>query len=65
MTIEYGVFNDEGCLEAQMYSEAEAQEALRSRYADEPYAYAAPVCPDHEEQPKDECEECAYEYPDD
>ena len=47
---EWGIFNDESCdhteiesLEAGLYSEAEAQTALKERYSDDPHAYVARV----------------------
>jgi hypothetical protein len=61
MSREYGVFNDEGCLERGFYTEAAARAALERRYADEPGGYAAPLCPEHDEQPNDRCEECQHE----
>jgi hypothetical protein len=58
-TTEYGIFSDEGCLECGFYSESKARIAARgSEYADEPDVYVAEMCPDHEEQPRDTCEEC-------
>lgn len=65
---EYGLFNDEGCLEAQMYSPEEA-EARRQEYIAEGEhpddVTAKEICPDHEGQPKDSCEECFADEPED
>ena len=62
---EYGLFNDEGCLEAQMYSVEEA-EGRRAEYITEGLEEPEDItvrelCPDHEGQPKDGCEECNAE----
>ncbi|OEV13210.1 hypothetical protein [Streptomyces nanshensis] len=70
MTAEYGVFNDEGCLEAGMWSQAEADErAAEYRAEEEDAAKALEVCQSHDgrngsdedPQPKDGCELCAEE----
>lgn len=67
---EYGVFNDEGCIEAGFWTFA-AADAVALRYRQtwdntnendgDPNAQALEICPDHEEQPLDGCEECAEE----
>lgn len=68
---EFGVFNDEGCIESGFITleaaEARAQEYRENyeRNSDEdgdPDAVAKELCPDHEEQAKDDCEECFAEY---
>ncbi|WP_435113852.1 hypothetical protein [Nocardiopsis synnemataformans] len=58
---EWGVFNDEGCTFVGSRTEVEAQ-AAKDRAEDDGY-YAElisvhPICPEHEEQPKNACEEC-------
>jgi hypothetical protein len=64
VNIEYGIFGDEGCVEAQLYSkkQAEASLSLYRIEADggEEFHYAE-ICPEHEEQEKDYCEECNEE----
>lgn len=62
---EYGVFNDEGCIASQYYSEDSALEALESEFSEEPWGYVSAICEDHEEQPKYECEECLAELEED
>lgn len=64
---EYGIFNDEGCVEAQFYSREEAEAAIADRYTDETDddLEIHEVCPDHEEQRRDVCEECFTEESDD
>lgn len=58
--IEYGVFNDEGCIHSQLYSATTAEEAAAVYRAEgDDYAIARAICPEHEEQPADTCEECA------
>lgn len=51
---EFGLFNDEGCVEAGFYSEAEARAAID----DEDELTAREICPEHEEQARDTCEDC-------
>jgi hypothetical protein len=59
VTREWGVFNDEGCIEAQFYDALAADEAAQQeRELGDPHARAAEICPDHEQQPKDGCEVC-------
>lgn len=59
---EYGIFNDEGCLERQFSSMKAAERAAADcrDSDDELYARAAEMCPDHadDEQPRDGCELC-------
>jgi hypothetical protein len=61
LVIEIGIFNDEGCVEAQFYSVAEAQAAVADRYSDEDHLVIEEVCPEHEEQAAASCEECFTE----
>lgn len=61
MTAEYGLFNDEGLMEGQFYSVAEAQAAVADRYSAEDDLAVHEVCPDHEGQARDTCEECFAE----
>lgn len=63
---EYGVFEDGACIEAGFHGEAgkaAAEEHVASLVAADPDmadAYeVAEICPDHDEQPKNGCEECA------
>lgn len=61
---EYGLFNDEGCVEGQMYSPEEAVQRLAELIAtgeidETDHGLAVlPICSDHDEQPRDTCEEC-------
>jgi hypothetical protein len=56
---EFGVFNDEGLIDPGFRTLAEAEAAARQWRGDgEEWAKAAEVCPDHEEQRRDTCEEC-------
>jgi hypothetical protein len=61
MSIEYGVFSDEGCLERQFYSYEAADKAATGYRDDGPDTYAAEMCPDHEEQPREGCDVCESE----
>lgn len=72
MAMEYGVFEDGACIEAGFHGEAgkaAAKERIASLVAEDPEmvdAYeVAEICPDHDEQPKNGCEECADEEPED
>lgn len=59
MTTDYGVFNDSGCIDGPM-SRAEAETVAAAYRAEgDEYAKAAEICPDHGEQPRDGCEDCA------
>lgn len=55
---EYGLFNDEGCVGRQLYSEADAEAAITDRYSPEDELTVKALCPVHEEQAADYCEEC-------
>lgn len=62
MSIEYGVFSEEGCLERQFYSyEAANHAAVGYRDDGDTDAHAAEMCPDHEEQPREGCDVCESE----
>lgn len=57
-TQEYGIFNDEGCVERQFWSSGEAAEFIADNYDEEDGLEVRELCPDHDEQPYDACEEC-------
>lgn len=57
---EYGIFSDEGLLEGDFHSRVSAENRLDSEYSEDD-AHIAIVCPEHREQEKDNCEECAIE----
>lgn len=62
MSTQYGIFNDEGCIEANLWSKDQAEAALDlwvEEGEDREDLSIEALCPDHEEQPKDGCEECA------
>lgn len=63
---EYGVFEDGACIEAGFHGEGgnwEAEGYVAGLVIENPEmadAYeVAEICPDHDEQPKNGCEECA------
>lgn len=57
---EYGVFNDEGCIDQGFWSLKEAQsQADHYRSLGETAAFASAICPDHEQQELDYCDECS------
>lgn len=66
---EYGIWDDlnGGFVDAGFYSEETAQAARDELFATEHDAYedkdlkVLPICPDHDEQPRDTCEECMTE----
>ena len=59
--MEYGIFNDEGCLESDFYSREAAEHALLKYAPDDPHAYVEEVCEEHRDQPRFGCEECNAE----
>ena len=60
-TQEFGLFSDEGCVAAQFYSAAEAEQAIETDYSPEDGLEVKAVCPWHKEQPAESCEECNEE----
>jgi hypothetical protein len=56
--MEYGIFNDEGCVEGGFASEAEAKAAIEDRYSDEDDLHVAEACHNHPEHEKESCEDC-------
>lgn len=67
---EYGLFNEldrtEGCFEAGLYSREEAEERRQEYIAggEAPEDITVEeLCPDHEGQAKDSCEECFTDEP--
>jgi hypothetical protein len=64
--IEYGIFNDEGCIDREFYTYRSAQIALAAYYAaGGRFLSIEELCPEHDEQPKDGCEECDAEEDED
>lgn len=69
-TTELGIWSDAagGFIDAGLYSEDEAEAAIVSLVADgetQGDLSVIEVCPEHQEQPKDGCEECAADDDDD
>ena len=58
--MEFGIFNDEGLLEGGFYSKEEADARMDQGYSEEEEGdvYTAPVCHDHPEFEKDNCDLC-------
>lgn len=54
---EYGIFNDEGCIEQEFYDRDTAMAWMVRVYPDDD-AHVAEVCPNHEGQEREHCEEC-------
>jgi hypothetical protein len=61
--MEYGVFSDEGMIEGGFFfmEPALARAASMNKDEDESVYYASEICPDHEEQPRHNCETCNYQ----
>ncbi len=58
----FGVFSDEGMISGPFYNRDSAERAMRQDDPDgESGLYVTGVCPDHEEQPWDACEQCMDE----
>jgi hypothetical protein len=58
---EYGLFSDEGCFEAQMYSVREAEQRRAEYIAegeDPEDVVIREMCPDHEGEANADCPEC-------
>jgi hypothetical protein len=55
---EFGIFSDEGLLEAGLYSVTAAEEAIADRYADEEGLEVHAVCAWHVEFAAHACEVC-------
>ena len=64
MGTEYGIFTDEGCIEAGCWSREEAEMRLVSSYPEE-IATIHAICCDHPEQPADACSRCNADDPED
>lgn len=58
---EFGIFNDEGCVECGFYSRKEAEQTLRSNYDEDDELEVHAICHDHPEQIAEFCEECNQE----
>lgn len=58
--MEFGIFNDDGCIEAGFATATEAEEAVELNYRGEDVEVLE-MCPDHDGQPYDHCAECATE----
>ena len=57
MSVEYGIFNDEGCLERGFWSFQEAYEVIAERYPDEPFIEVHEMCACGCEEQKGYCEQ--------
>jgi hypothetical protein len=55
---EFGIFSDEGQVEAGFYSAAEAQAAIVARYEESDGLAVLACCHEHPMQPSLGCEEC-------
>lgn len=58
---EFGIFNDEGCVERGFFSVADAKTAAVTTYAEDDGLSVSELCQEHDEQPYDTCEECYVE----
>ena len=57
MTTEYGIFSDEGLVEGGFFTRLDAETAAHVKY-DLDGVTVHEICPDHEDQPADACEDC-------
>jgi hypothetical protein len=55
---EYGLFNDEGCVEAGFYAIEEAEFAIRTKYSGGDELSILEVCREHDGEPKSSCQNC-------
>lgn len=55
---EYGIFNDEGCIDSGLFSKDAAEARAQSWRTMGEACVVYALCPDHEEQPAHCCEEC-------
>lgn len=62
MSTEYGIFSDEGLLEGGFITVEAAQKVATTTYAEDG-VHVAEVCPEHEEQEREHCEECSADEP--
>lgn len=55
---EFGLFNDEGCVESQLWSREQAEREMAERYTDEDELHVSEICAEHEGNEAHNCEEC-------
>lgn len=60
---EFGLFSDEGCVEAGFFTREDATAAMQARYQTAGLEVAE-VCPDHEGERRLNCESCEAETDD-
>jgi len=65
MSDEFGIFNDEGCVEGGFYSRDEAEAARTVRYAEDDDCHVSRCCPEHPEEEAETCENCMGDEEDD
>jgi len=58
---EFGIFSDEGQIEADFHSKEDAQHAINERYSSEDELEVHECCPWHPEEIADSCELCLQE----
>jgi len=61
MSIEYGLFNDEGLVEGGFYDRELARMAIDTHYDPEDGLTIEEICPDHPEHARHGCDECRAE----
>lgn len=59
--MEWGIFNDEGCIENGFGDEDEAKIAVLDRYCADDGVHIAEICHDHPDQEHATCEHCNRE----
>lgn len=63
MATEYGIFNDEGVIARDFYSEEEARAFAAKEFAEEEGLQISALCHEHPEHAAETCEECNAEEP--
>jgi hypothetical protein len=57
VSVEFGIFTDEGIIEGGFYDRAKAEIVMERDYSEED-AHVAECCHDHPENEREYCEEC-------
>lgn len=60
-TVQYGIFNDEGCMENGTFDVAKANTILVERYHPEDDCRVSECCVDHDEEEAGSCQHCDCE----
>ena len=61
MTTEFGIFNEEGCIEGGMFSRPEAEARIAAMGEEAEGCHVAECCIEHPEEEREHCRECMAE----